>query len=173
MGGASILPDWVLAVHSHRWKSGSYAACYVLCRLVVDGRLPSLLKLRRLLILASISGRWAVSPSPSVTLLVEGQPKNQFLPAQRWRKGRQGCFFTASMSSLHSRCGRRWCGGVATPSGHVPGGGDGGSVLQQQEGPDRVLSFPLRVLHVKSRDWIVVSISVCPSLGCNMYFYLI
>jgi hypothetical protein len=42
--------------------------------LIGDQWTASLLKLRRLLILASISGQWAVSSSPLVTLLVEGRP---------------------------------------------------------------------------------------------------
>jgi hypothetical protein len=42
-------------------------------------------------------------------------------------------------------------------------------VMHQQVGSDRVLHFPYRVLHVKSRDWIVVSFYLCPLVGCKMY----
>lgn len=85
--------------------------------------------------------------------MAEGRPTNLFLPARRWHQGRQCYFIMAFALSSSSRLWRRRCGGVATPSGEVPGGGGVESVLELQQGPDRVLSFPYRVLHVKSRDW--------------------
>lgn len=127
-------------------------------------------ELRRLLIPLECGSRWAVYFASPVTLLVEGRPFEAAAQASArlFSSSRRHAIREAVLLGcrFHAYLLLRWFGKMgwraADVKWFVPDGGWCVPVLRRQPGPDCVSSSLLGVLFVKSMDWFVISVLLCP-----------
>lgn len=155
-GGGRVEEKWSTRLQRLGWSSST----------------PVLMEKLRRQLRPSGSGFWQpVFDTPPVYLLAERRPFGASAATDR----RRLTFFLQAWSHIWRQCGsslesitssfgflwswRRRGGGVPTPSGFVPGGGDTVSELRARFGPDCNLRSCFRVLHAKSQE-----------LRCNFLF---
>jgi hypothetical protein len=136
--------------------------------------LTKLMEQRRPLISSGSGGRWAVSLTLPVTLLVEGRPLGAAAQASALSSSssRRDALREAVLhrcrfhSHLHWRRPEVPGWRVVDIKWFVPDGGWRVPVLWWQPGPDCDLSSRLGVLSVQSADWFVISFLLRPVLRC-------